>query len=305
MPLPGPPPTPTARNGTVDIMRLIAAAGIVWFHAHAWGQTPSYAALSLFIVFLIVLPLQRPWSGSFASYTWQRADRLLRPWLVWSLIYAAFKMAQALAHKQPIAAEFDRTMLLAGTEAHLWFLPFGFACSLAAFWIVKVAMAKPALTFPCMAFFATLSLPASAFSLNLGLATPLAQWCYGLPAVLFGLAIHFANLAPRKLLYVAIATVISWLLAMLVTDTTPGSLSLILGVNLSILALAIPIRSQPWMRWAATVSMPIYLSHPLFLALLKAGAGLDHGAVAALLAICLSMALGAAILKSGWARWLL
>ncbi len=292
------------RNGSVDAMRLIAAAGIVWFHADAWGKTISYSALSLFIVFLIVLPLQRPWSGSFASYIWDRADRLLRPWLIWSLFYAVLKVFQAIEQGHPIITEFGWPMLVIGTMTHLWFLPFGFICSIAAFWLVRHLKSRSGLTLSVLVLLALVSVPVSVVTLNSGLTTPMAQWCYGLPAVLFALAIHFANLDPRKLLYVALATALSWLLVIAITDQTLDAASLLLGINAAIFVLASPTISQPWTRWAATIAMPVYLSHPIFLSLVHGKPGFENGAVAAIAAILLSMALGTLILKLGWARWL-
>jgi peptidoglycan/LPS O-acetylase OafA/YrhL len=292
------------RNGSVDAMRLIASAGIVWFHAGAWGKTVSYAALSLFIVFLIVLPLQRPWSGSVASYAWDRANRLLRPWVVWSLIYAALKIAQAVLQNQTVVSEFNWTMMVIGTMTHLWFLPFGFACSVTAFWFVKHFKGNSELAFASLVALAAVSVPASTLALNSDLTTPFAQWCYGLPAVFFAMAIHFANFDRVKLFCVIGATALSWLLVIAIADQMLGAVSLLLGVNLAVIVLAMPTTSGPWTQWAANVSMPVYLAHPIFLSLVHGKAGFENGTVVAIAAIILSMALGSLILRLRWARWL-
>ena len=165
------------RNGAIDVMRLVAAAGIVWFHAKAPGQLISYSSLSLFIIFLIVLPLQRPATGAFSTYVTERANRLLRPWLVWSSIFVVLKIAQATVKQQPILQEFKWTMLATGAQTHLWFLPFGFVCSIAAFWVVRTTNRTSDHAFSVAVVLAALSLPASAFGLETGLEEPLAQWC--------------------------------------------------------------------------------------------------------------------------------
>jgi peptidoglycan/LPS O-acetylase OafA/YrhL len=301
----GPSHPAAPRNGNVEVMRLVAAAGIVWFHAHAWGQMISYSALSLFIVFLIVLPLQRPPTGSFGSYISERADRLLRPWLVWSAIFALLKIAQATLQKQPIVAEFDWPMLATGTHTHLWFLPFGFVCSIAAFAIARSTDRTSGLVFSCAVVLAALSVPASAWALDSRLSEPWAQWCYGLPAVLFGLAIHFAGADRLKLGIISLATIVSWAATTVVTELNWGFNSLVIGVNLAMFALSTHISSRPWMRWAAAVSMPVYLSHPIFISLLYGEAGIENDVAVAISAILLSIALGAAVIGLGWERKLL
>ena len=125
------------RNGSVDFARLVSSAGIVWFHAHAPGQTVSYSALAVFLVFLIVLPINARHPITSHAFILGRADRLLRPWLIWSAIYAVLKAGQAWSSGSPISNEFDASMLLMGTQQNLWFLPFGFVCSIVAFFALR------------------------------------------------------------------------------------------------------------------------------------------------------------------------
>ncbi len=74
------------RNGFVDYCRLVAAAGIVWYHSGAPGQLIGYAGLPFFLV-LLALPTR--------SSPSDRARRLLVLFAVWSLIYALLWMATA------------------------------------------------------------------------------------------------------------------------------------------------------------------------------------------------------------------
>ena len=293
------------RNGNIDVLRLIAASGIVWFHVGAPGQTVSYSALSLFIILMIVLPLQNPWSGSLRSYVAQRADRLIRPWIIWSGIFACFKIAQANTQNRSIQTEFDWSMLLVGTQTHLWFLPFGFVCSIAAFVATREIDQTSKFVFPFSLLVAIGSLPISAWALSNELPTPLAEWCYGLPAVFFGIAIYFANLSQRKLLFVSGGLLAGCLAAYLVSGGSWGLASFLIGVHASILALRLKVLSRPWMQLAAALSMPVYLCHPLFISLLQAIPGFDGGVETALACIFLSLVLGYAMIRSPVAKKLL
>ena len=294
------------RNGSVEIMRLVAAAGIIWFHAHAALHMVSYAALSLFVVFLIVLPLQRPLPASLASYARDRADRLLRPWLIWSCIFTGLKVAQAKIEGRPLASEFDWTMLLTGSQAHLWFLPFGFVCSVVGSAVARKTNRGSRMAFATSVLLAIASGPAISMALDQGLSAPLAEWTYGLGAVFFGMAIHFADRNQRRLQIVTLATFAGLAASASVVGPQDGNGALLVGVNLAILAMTTHTPSRPWTRWAAAVSLPVYLCHPVFLSFLqRAESFRDSPNSVAIVAIGLSLSAGAAILSSPWGRKLL
>ncbi len=286
-------------------MRFVAAAGIAWFHAKAPGQLISYSALSFFIVMMIVLPLQRPPSASMSSFVLQRADRLIRPWLVWSCIYAVLKISQATVEKRPVLSEFDWSMLFMGTQTHLWFLPFGFVCSIAVFGAVRAVKQTSPAAFPTVIFLSFLSLPASNWALSQNMPDPLPQWQYGLPAVIFGMAISFADRGRQKLLWVSGAAVFGSLAALLVSNHFSGLASFFLGLNLALLVLASPVGSQPWTRLMGALSMPVYLIHPVFISLLQNFPGFETTVAAATGSIVFSAVLGYAIVKSRWSKLLL
>jgi peptidoglycan/LPS O-acetylase OafA/YrhL len=286
-------------------MRLIAAFGIVWFHSHAWGKAISYSALSLFIVFMIVLPLQRPWKGNPARFVLQRADRLLRPWVIWSAIFAGLKIFQAIVQKRSLDSEFEWSMLVMGSQTHLWFLPFGFVCSVAAIAVATSVNLANRLAFPAAVSLAAISIPCSAWLLGDGLPDPWGQWSYGLPAVLFGIAIYYAQSNRLSLSLVSAASVCGFFAALPITDVNWGFESLVLGVNLAIIALSVQFTSRPWMQTAAALSMPVYLTHPIFISILQAQAGLSLGVPLAIFTIALSLAFGAALLNFSWGRKLI
>jgi surface polysaccharide O-acyltransferase-like enzyme len=60
-----------------------------------------------------------------------KRERLVVPWIFWSLFYGAFLAVSAYRHQQPFGEAFSWNMILAGTSAHLWFVPFAFASAAA------------------------------------------------------------------------------------------------------------------------------------------------------------------------------
>lgn len=119
------------RNESVDVVRLFAAAGIVFVHAAEseplvrWGNffrfaVPFYLFASLYFQ---SLSLRRNPERTLAQYTAIRLKRLYLPFLAWSVIYLlAHDLKRVLTGDSllPIQLSF----LWTGTEYHLWFLPF-------------------------------------------------------------------------------------------------------------------------------------------------------------------------------------
>jgi peptidoglycan/LPS O-acetylase OafA/YrhL len=135
-----PPVTAAAaqRNELIDVVRLFAAAGIVFVHAvespalDQWSNVcrfavPFYLFASLYYQ---SLSLQRNPNGSVLRYCRRRFVRLYVPFLAWSAIYL---VARNLKHLMlldlgPVVPRIG--YLVKGTEYHLWFLPFLFAASI-------------------------------------------------------------------------------------------------------------------------------------------------------------------------------
>lgn len=80
---------------------------------------------------LVVLAFPAAQRNTFLHFGRSRAQRLLLPWLVWSAIYGAMKLAEVAVTGVPLRHEFAPWMWLVGTAIHLWFLPFAFVTSLA------------------------------------------------------------------------------------------------------------------------------------------------------------------------------
>jgi fucose 4-O-acetylase-like acetyltransferase len=121
-----------ARNEAIDAVRLFAAAGIVFVHAVEssafikWGNlfrfgVPFFLFASLYFQ---SLSLRRHGDRSLFRFIVGRFERLYLPFVTWSLIYLCARDLERifLHHLPPVEPRLS--MLLSGTEYHLWFLPF-------------------------------------------------------------------------------------------------------------------------------------------------------------------------------------
>lgn len=119
------------RNESVDVVRLFAAAGIVFVHAAEsaplvrWGNflrfaVPFYLFASLYFQ---SLSLRRNPQRTLPQFIAGRFKRLYLPFLAWSLIYLlAHDLKRMLYGVAPVAVR--PSILWNGSEYHLWFLPF-------------------------------------------------------------------------------------------------------------------------------------------------------------------------------------
>ncbi len=166
----------------IELLRLLSAFGIVWFHAGSSGIALAYSGLVVFLVLSVALGGRtgRP-DGATVQ---RRAVRLLQPWLLWFGLYAAFNALRGL----PVLPQDPgwAAAVLAGPSIHLWYLPFVFGVLL----VLDLLRAHIALrTLSAAAFVLALVLMATVpwwRTVSLGLPYPLLQWADALAPVLVG-----------------------------------------------------------------------------------------------------------------------
>lgn len=123
------------RLAAVDAGRVFATFAIVWVHnlegmngGEALGAlcrfgTSFYIIVAaLFVVRSAVKPTQR----TFIDDVLSRSKRLLKPYLVWCLVYGLYYGAYAYAGGHSWESLSRWWGPVAGTAVHLWFLPFVF-----------------------------------------------------------------------------------------------------------------------------------------------------------------------------------
>ena len=129
------------RMAGLDAARLLATFGIVWVHvAEGQSHSPSWSTLgrfgtSFYVIVAGLLVVQgslKPDVRSFTEELQKRASRLLKPYVVWSLIYGAYYGYRAYTNDVSWVGLSRWWGPVAGTAIHLWFLPFVFVWGLLA-----------------------------------------------------------------------------------------------------------------------------------------------------------------------------
>lgn len=278
-----PQAAPRPRWATFDLARLIAAYGVVWIHASRLPGLETTKAVGRFAVPFFVFATvffvfdglrRRPWLG-FGQYALSRLVRIYLPFLAWSGIYLAFKLAKAAVLPEQQNDFPGWSFLWAGSFYHLWFLPFILVVSLAAFALGKAVLGRPAaeraLAGACLAAgLAWALVPDSAFGplasgrgLLVSAAVPSACWAVALALIYRGpLAKQLKRPAALALAAVLLVFATAWLWQ----DSSSKLAATLAGLGAMLLALGPSVGG-----WAARLSVfgplayGIYLSHLLFI----------------------------------------
>lgn len=117
-----------ARLANVERLRVLAMLEIVRYHDHndrlvLVGGLGLPTFLLLTNLFNCTLTHKRGPDKFMAD----KRQRLVVPWIFWSLFYGVFLAISAYRHHEPLSEVFSWNMILAGTSSHLWFVPFAFA----------------------------------------------------------------------------------------------------------------------------------------------------------------------------------
>ncbi|MEK8025566.1 acyltransferase family protein [Pseudaquabacterium rugosum] len=252
----------------VEILRILATIGIVWFHAGAPGSGIAYGGLLVF--FVISIWFSDFGAGSFSAYALKLANRLIRPWLIWCVIYAAVNILR----RRPIVEGGESWIgYLAGPSVHLWYLPFAFFVLVVgyAFW----RCFSPLLGFMLAIIFALTILVFVPFwrPESLGLPIPLPQYAHALFGVCLGFAFRFSKGLPPAWVFGAMTALIFASIARLPWS---GIGSTYLVAVIASLALVFPLDKifgslrNIGLPLLGRHSFGVYFIHPPIIGLLKA-----------------------------------
>lgn len=171
----------------IEIIRIISAFAIVWFHSGAQGSEISYAGLVVFLVISIYLATRSSRSGKM--YLLGIGKRLLVPWFFWLMIYGILNLVMGRTIV-PVDHGFVFGVL-AGSSIHLWFVPFLFIC-LVIYSFIKIYISQKVLAISASALVVIILVSASIWRLkSIEFGAPVAQYFHALPG--FFLGIYFAN----------------------------------------------------------------------------------------------------------------
>ena len=285
------------RNGTVDIMRYLAAVGIVLFHVRAPYISITYSALPLFTIYLAFFSIT---PGTTTARLVRRLWHLLRLWLIWSGIYGGLKIAEAVVDGQPIASEFLPWMLMTGPALHLWFLPFAVFLVVLGFFISRVLPMTPGPEGFLFLVGAGTILVALWLNTTGEKPIPFGQWIYVWPAAAFGFVAAMMNQNSRFWLTPVFAGAVT-----LIGFSVGAGASVFQFFGASLVAVASFLVVTPSTHLSETLrdlSLGVYFIHPAVVALLLRLPELEpQGLLFVALAVVISSLLSLLLLNR-WGR---
>lgn len=313
----------TSRFVALDAARFIAACGVIWIHGCQNRATASFADLGRFAVpffsaaaaFFLVTSLTRRPPPGITAFAWTKIRRLYFPFLVWSVIYIAFKAGGDLirsAHQPQIPGwEF----FVVGGAYHLWFIPYLLAASLAIYGLARIVGRERRWHKPAAV---------GSYLIGAGLAVYLSTWPIGdstlsymlnaTPALLWGCALAWVledaggRVSQHKL--VSLAAIAVFIVCQGLLFGTGRNLFLESAAGMGLLVVGLDsARPRLVARLAilGEVALGIYFSHLLFLKIGEAAAdrwGVVPGIGSTLTLIFVSGCLaGATSLLLSRSRW--
>lgn len=286
--------TPRRVSG-IDAARTVAALGTVWVHCMRNETTDYLGHLGRFSVpffafiaawFLVARVRSRGATLTLGEHAFDRFNRLYVPFLYWTAAYLLLRHVKQWAFSGMGEPQVTTAVIVAGSQPHLWFLPFLCACLILAYpfarWGVGNRKREILLAVMFIVIGAYLTYAAPGFvAEHGGQALPgqpesflrtVANWTDRLPAFMWGLSLGFLlrrSPASARLPWAwAPACFTLWigsLLWMTYHDHSGGIFQNMAGMGLLSVALL------PWpTKWIAplaavsVLSYGVYLDHMIF-----------------------------------------
>jgi fucose 4-O-acetylase-like acetyltransferase len=256
--------TKTERNDLVELFRVLAACGIIWFHLEtAPGRCVGLAGLIFFLTVGVIFQQHSAQRYSGAEFFRKRSARLLIPWVAWYLIYG---LLNGMTGKSlfPFSSGWVADVLT-GPWIGLWYLPFSFLSACIVYGGVRLwGRMRPRVQFVGTLILSILALVlVSQVRVSIPLVAPWAQFLQATPSIPIGFAFS-AALSHRSASHAWLVILQGGLLLAcgMVYGTDPG-LAVSYGLGTSLVAVGFGVRLQ--LKWSVqTVSslcLGVYLAH--------------------------------------------
>jgi surface polysaccharide O-acyltransferase-like enzyme len=257
------------RFHNLDRFRIIAALGVVWFHTEGLpGRSVAYGGLCFFLLTsFMLIGMKR--HEAIRDALRKRFSRLIVPWLFWCAVYMILQIARLILGVEPNLAPY---MVLTGTSIHLWYLPYVFVIAMAFHLLqAKIRTDKAAAIAVVTATISVVFCVAVPIAQRfLQTSEPVSQWLYGITACVSGWVVgRFVMTNEKKLgvvkSVVFLAAIILTCVSMVLCGFPFLGWSYVTGIGLFALALLLPNwDANDLLRRSTSMSMGIYLVHPLF-----------------------------------------
>jgi len=305
---------PLERAANIDRLRILAAFGIVWFHTEgAPYRLIGYAGLPIFLLVFFSLIVRNARPDDTSRFLKRRWNRLILPWLFWSVAYGLCKSAKAICmmDMDALRGVLSIESLLAGTHIHLWYLPYAFLLGFAIHevnrWTSRLNHVAMVLAATATGIFLLAAGPLGLFANCV--RRPLPQWTFGLATVPLGFAIGrcLVNRSHEAWKLLLSIVVMPALLACIILNWAGfASVAVPYGLAMALVCIAYAwsARSDALVAVAAPLTFGIYLIHPLIsFGLQRIMAASQHYASFIVLTTCLSGLVTLGLMKTPLRRF--
>jgi surface polysaccharide O-acyltransferase-like enzyme len=303
MPQVPPPPAllslPSQRIASIDLLRIMAAVGIIWFHTEGAPHVQiAYAGLPMFLLVYFSLTTRQSRLHTTPQFLRRRWDRLLKPWLFWSAVYGACRLVKAVYTMDVSSMEriLSLETLLVGTSIHLWYLPYAFASGLFIHVLNRRILGiNDTLVVLVAALTGVFVLAACTVGLHAyKLEPPLPQWEFGLAAIPLGLALGRSLAIPSRrvqMLFLSMICATTLGTCVILSSFHLGSTAIPYGLAMVLVCLAYgwQVNDNGFVAAVTPLTFGLYLLHPLVMyGLPHFFAAQGHYAVFIALTACIS-----------------
>jgi peptidoglycan/LPS O-acetylase OafA/YrhL len=327
---------PASRLALLDGTRLLAAVGIIWVHSAQSALGLNLYPIGTFGVPFYILvavlfmtrSLTRAPDASLRDYVASRFSRVYVPFLAWTGVYLALNQAKSLAVDGRIAIP-PWTTIYAGSQQHLWFLPYLMVVTIVGGLLVRLLRPRSRLRRIAVAAFLCAAaylcwVPEPAWIATRHDAGDMEFWRYAfraLPTVFMALAIALAVVPkaslPRSNTTLAIGGMVLFSSALILEhESLIGPIALLrMCAGIGILLVALWPVIVPMIERLGSLgrySYGVYLSHVVFIRIVvlwaerfdvKPSIWLDLFTFA--FALVGALALSVLLSKSKYTRWTL